>query len=83
MPPFAPHRSFFKSLSWPARVLRQAVLPPGDVHLAFSRVQWNPYMPKGAAPLNMTPPQPAAAAAPRGIPRKVVYVPACVTRIMG
>lgn len=45
--------------------------------------EWNPYMPRGAAPLNMTPKQPAAAAAPSGIPLKVVYMPACVTRIMG
>lgn len=36
---------------------------------------------QGAAPLNMNPPKPAAAE--RGVPRKVVYVPACVTRIMG
>ncbi|KAL4426062.1 hypothetical protein ABPG77_007858 [Micractinium sp. CCAP 211/92] len=44
--------------------------------------EWNPYMPKGAAPLNMNPPRPEATAE-RGVPRKVVYVPACVTRIMG
>ncbi len=36
---------------------------------------------QGAAPLNMNPPKPAAAE--KGVPRKVVYVPACVTRIMG
>lgn len=45
--------------------------------------EWNPYMPKGAAPLDMNPPKPAAAETEKGIPRKVVYVPACVTRIMG
>ena len=37
---------------------------------------------QGAAPLNLNPPKPEAAAE-RGVPRKVVYVPACVTRIMG
>ena len=31
----------------------------------------------------MDPPKPAATAVERGVPRKVVYVPACVTRIMG
>lgn len=43
---------------------------------------WNPYMPKGSAPLKpatkSTTPVPAG-----GIPRKVVYMPACVTRMMG
>ncbi|PNW82667.1 hypothetical protein CHLRE_06g288700v5 [Chlamydomonas reinhardtii] len=44
---------------------------------------WNPYMPKGAAPLKVpAPPAPAAAEA-SGIPRKVVYMPSCVTRMMG
>ena len=42
---------------------------------------WNKYMPKGASPLNMHPHVPAQA--DKGIPRKVVYVPTCVTRIMG
>lgn len=37
--------------------------------------------PQGAAPLNLNPPKPEATE--RGVPRKVVYVPACVTRIMG
>lgn len=50
--------------------------------------EWNSYMPKGAAALDMNPPKPvatasAAAVEERAIPRKVVYVPACVTRIMG
>lgn len=46
--------------------------------------EWNPYMPKAASPLDMNPPKPATSTeADRGIPRKVVYVPACVTRIMG
>eukprot|EP00878_Enallax_costatus_P007347 GHUV01007694.1.p1 GENE.GHUV01007694.1~~GHUV01007694.1.p1 ORF type:complete len:822 (+),score=249.18 GHUV01007694.1:1374-3839(+) len=50
---------------------------------------WNPYMPKGASPVQ----QPssssssatavATAAAARGVPRKVVYLPSCVTRMMG
>jgi len=48
---------------------------------------WNPYMPRGASPVKPPPPAPRAsaagtAAAP-GIPRKVVYVPSCVTRMMG
>lgn len=46
---------------------------------------WNPYMPKGAKPLGL-PPAPAAVAVPVGaaaVPRKVVYVPSCVTRMMG
>lgn len=37
---------------------------------------------QGAAPLNMNPPKPQVAS-DRGVPRKVVYVPTCVTRIMG
>lgn len=47
--------------------------------------EWNPYMPKGASPLNMNPPKPAGInqQEEKGIPRKVVYAPACVTRIMG
>ena len=46
--------------------------------------EWNPYMPKAASPLNMNPPAPEVSVeAEKGIPRKVVYVPACVTRIMG
>lgn len=55
--------------------------------------EWNPYMPKGASALNMSPTKPPTAedtittesgsGAPRTIPRKVVYVPTCVTRIMG
>ncbi|KAL6754380.1 glycolate dehydrogenase [Haematococcus lacustris] len=45
---------------------------------------WNPYMPKGAAPLKVPPPPAVAASADvSGIPRKVVYVPSCVTRMMG
>ncbi|CAG9465318.1 unnamed protein product [Pedinophyceae sp. YPF-701] len=44
---------------------------------------WNKYMPKGAAPLR-EPKKPAPdAAAERGVPRQVVYVPSCVTRMMG
>lgn len=50
---------------------------------------WNPYMPRGASKVKE--PQPpattydtaAAAATNRMIPRKVVYMPACVTRMMG
>jgi len=46
--------------------------------------EWNPYMPKAASPLNMSPPVPQKSVeGERSIPRKVVYVPACVTRIMG
>jgi D-lactate dehydrogenase len=49
---------------------------------------WNPHMPKGAAPLRDPPtpaaaPSAAAAAAAPSIPRKVVYLPSCVTRMMG
>ena len=40
---------------------------------------WNEYMPRGAKPLP-TPPAPAPAEAKR---RKVVYLPSCVTRMMG
>ncbi|KXZ46746.1 hypothetical protein GPECTOR_41g711 [Gonium pectorale] len=43
---------------------------------------WNPYMPKGAAPLKVPTPAPVPAAA-AGIPRRVVYMPSCVTRMMG
>jgi D-lactate dehydrogenase len=49
--------------------------------------EWNPYMPASASPLAAPappPPAPAAAAgAPRAVPRRVVYAPTCVTRIMG
>lgn len=41
---------------------------------------WNPYMPKGAAPLKAPVPVPTPAP---GLPRKVVYLPSCVTRMMG
>jgi len=46
---------------------------------------WNPYLPKGAAPVRTPASAPAAttAAAARAIPRKVVYLPSCVTRMMG
>ena len=40
---------------------------------------WNEYMPRGAKPLP-TPPAPAPAEAKR---KKVVYLPSCVTRMMG
>jgi len=43
---------------------------------------WTPYMPAGASPLKQPQP-PAVPQADSGIPRKVVYVPACVTRMMG
>jgi D-lactate dehydrogenase len=43
--------------------------------------EWNPYMPKGASKLDMNPPKPSAPA--EGVPRQVVYMPACVTRMMG
>ncbi|KAK9821918.1 hypothetical protein WJX81_005753 [Elliptochloris bilobata] len=43
--------------------------------------QWNPYMPRGAAKLDMSPAAPAAVAGQA--PRKVVYMPTCVTRMMG
>ncbi|KAG2497441.1 hypothetical protein HYH03_004596 [Edaphochlamys debaryana] len=43
---------------------------------------WNPYMPRGATPLKV--PAPAAEpVAAGGIPRRVVYMPSCVTRMMG
>ena len=42
-----------------------------------------PPLPQGAAPLNLNPPKPVLAEEGRAVPRKVVYVPACVTRIMG
>ncbi|KFM26260.1 Glycolate oxidase subunit GlcD [Auxenochlorella protothecoides] len=45
--------------------------------------EWNPYMPKRAANVDMSPAQPEQLVTDRGIPRKVVYLPACVTRIMG
>lgn len=45
--------------------------------------EWNPYMPRGAAPLDLNPPKPPTVVTDHGVPRKVVYVPACVTRIMG
>ncbi|KAH7615608.1 hypothetical protein Ndes2526B_g09647 [Nannochloris sp. 'desiccata'] len=47
--------------------------------------EWNPYMPKGASKLDLNPAAPVTAtnSETRSIPRKVVYAPACVTRIMG
>ena len=45
---------------------------------------WNPYLPKGASPVKQPAPSAAAAAtAAKGIPRQVVYLPSCVTRMMG
>lgn len=51
---------------------------------------WNPYMPKGAAPVKAPSSSSttasttaATAAAARTVPRKVVYLPSCVTRMMG
>lgn len=65
--------------SWPLKTISSA-LNRATGHFV---PEWNPYMPKGAAPLNMNPSVPAAEVVDNGIPRKVVYVPACVTRIMG
>ncbi|MEW5310312.1 MAG: hypothetical protein WDW38_002124 [Sanguina aurantia] len=43
---------------------------------------WNPYMPRGAAKLQI--PIACTASVPSvGVPRKVVYMPSCVTRMMG
>jgi D-lactate dehydrogenase len=48
---------------------------------------WNPYMPKGASPVKAPSSSSTAAAqqqqAARGVPRQVVYLPSCVTRMMG
>lgn len=43
--------------------------------------EWNSYMPKGASALNMNPVKPAKQA--KGVPRQVVYMASCVTRMMG
>lgn len=64
---------------WPLKTISSA-LNKATGHFV---PEWNPYMPKGASPLAVPPPPTATAAADKGIPRKVVYVPACVTRIMG
>lgn len=46
--------------------------------------EWNPYMPRGAAPLKAPlPPQQQVPAETRVLPRRVVYLPSCVTRMMG
>jgi hypothetical protein len=45
--------------------------------------EWNPHMPRGAAPVKPAPMPTAAATTGTGIPRKVVYMPSCVTRMMG
>ncbi|BDA46133.1 probable glycolate oxidase subunit GlcD at N-terminal half [Coccomyxa sp. Obi] len=42
---------------------------------------WNPYMPRGASKLNMNPPVPPQPEG--GLARQVVYLPSCVTRMMG
>lgn len=45
---------------------------------------WNPYMPKGAKPLRQPKPAPVdTTLEKRAVPRKVVYLPSCVTRMMG
>eukprot|EP00775_Hariotina_reticulata_P006936 gene6936-7154_t len=50
---------------------------------------WNLYMPKGASPVKLPASQASSSAAQqqqqeaRSIPRRVVYLPACVTRMMG
>jgi hypothetical protein len=48
---------------------------------------WNPYMPKGASPVKAPSSSSTAAAQQqqetRGVPRQVVYLPSCVTRMMG
>lgn len=45
--------------------------------------EWNPHMPRGAASVKSPPKPVAAATTGAGIPRKVVYMPSCVTRMMG
>lgn len=45
--------------------------------------RWNKFMPKGAKPLPALVTNPTGAVANDRMPRKVVYVPACVTRMMG
>ena len=45
--------------------------------------EWNRYMPKGAAAFDPAAAPKPAALAEAGIPRKVVYMPSCVTRMMG
>mmetsp|Transcript_7098 Transcript_7098/g.12157 ORF Transcript_7098/g.12157 Transcript_7098/m.12157 type:complete len:1103 (+) Transcript_7098:137-3445(+) len=44
---------------------------------------WNPYMPRGAAKLKLPVAPTVAIQESTGIPRKVVYLPSCVTRMMG
>ena len=46
---------------------------------------WNPYMPKGASPVKAPSSSSSTAAQQqqRGVPRQVVYLPSCVTRMMG
>ena len=63
----------------PLQAISRAVNRASDHYVP----EWNPFMPKGAAKLR-APPKPAPAPEQaRGIPRKVVYAPACVTRMMG
>lgn len=44
---------------------------------------WSPYLPGAAAKLDTHPQAPVSTATDNGVPRKVVYAPTCVTRIMG
>lgn len=48
---------------------------------------WNPYLPKGAAPVKTPTSSTQASSTPtttaRSVPRQVVYLPSCVTRMMG
>lgn len=45
---------------------------------------WNPYLPRGASPVRQPAPVvPVTGADARALPRRVVYMPSCVTRMMG
>lgn len=62
--------------TWPMQTIANAVWGVGNNMIPL----WNPYMPQGAAPLKLRAPPAAAADEDR---KKVVYLPACVTRSMG
>jgi len=77
LPPMLDVVSFVHGIvgTWPMQKIADAVWGVGNNMLPL----WNPYMPRGAKPLKVPEPKPAAAAERK----QVVYLPSCVTRSMG
>uniref|UniRef100_A0A061R4J9 D-lactate dehydrogenase (cytochrome) n=3 Tax=Tetraselmis sp. GSL018 TaxID=582737 RepID=A0A061R4J9_9CHLO len=79
VPPFLNMVDFAHGLLGP----KPLELISGALNKASGRMipVWSPYMPKGSPRLSE--PLPPVDHGPSRIPRKVVYLPACVTRMMG